>query len=188
MGPEYRLIRSRRKTISVEITEDAAVIVRAPKWSPLYEINSFVDKNRDWIDKHLKKALDRRDRAEAAPPMDKNEWEMLRLDAMATIPVKVWRYAILLGVDYGRVTIGNQKTLWGSCSAKGNLSFNRLLMKMPENIQDYVVVHELCHRLEMNHSKAFWEHVAKVIPDYKKCRKYLREEGALIMQSARNMQ
>lgn len=188
MEPGYRLIRSRRKTISVEITEDAQVVVRAPKWSPLYEIEAFVEKNSNWIDSHLKKAKERRGKAALAGMISADEWEVLKREAMAIIPVKVWQYAIILGVDYGRVSIGNQKTLWGSCSAKGNLSFNRLLMKTPENIQNYVVVHELCHRLEMNHSKAFWAHVAKLIPDYKQCRKWLREEGTILMQSARCMQ
>jgi predicted metal-dependent hydrolase len=85
-------------------------------------------------------------------------------------------------VTYGRITVRNQRTRWGSCSSKGNLNFNCLLMLAPPDILDYVVVHELCHRKEMNHSPKFWAEVAKVIPDYKERQKWLRTEGSNIMR------
>ncbi|MDE6567167.1 MAG: M48 family metallopeptidase, partial [Lachnospiraceae bacterium] len=91
-------------------------------------------------------------------------------------------YARQIGVDYGRITIRNQKTRWGSCSGKGNLNFNCLLMLAPAEIQDYVVVHELCHRREMNHSPRFWAEVAKIMPDYQERRKWLKEHGQEIMR------
>jgi predicted metal-dependent hydrolase len=80
-----------------------------------------------------------------------------------------------VGVTYGRITIRNQRSRWGSCSGKGNLNFNCLLMLTPSHVIDYVVVHELCHRLEMNHSPAFWAQVERVLPDYRKSREWLRE-------------
>ena len=89
-----------------------------------------------------------------------------------------------MGVTYGRITIRNQKTRWGSCSSKGNLNFNCLLMLTPPEVIDYVVVHELCHRKEMNHSKAFWDEVAHVLPDYEKARLWLKTEGDMIMRRA----
>ena len=76
--------------------------------------------------------------------------------ALDYIPGRVKYYADIIGVTYGKITIRNQKTRWGSCSSKGNLNFNCLLMLMPPEVIDYVVVHELCHRKQMNHSKAFW--------------------------------
>lgn len=97
--------------------------------------------------------------------------------AMQIIPDKVRFYAEKIGVDYGRVTIRNQKTRWGSCSAKGNLNFNCLLMLAPEDVLDYVVIHELCHRKEMNHSPRFWSEVAKIMPDYKNSKIWLKENG-----------
>jgi len=85
-------------------------------------------------------------------------------------------------VTYGRITIRNQKTRWGSCSSKGNLNFNCLLMLAPPEVLDYVVVHELCHRMEMNHSKRFWSLVETVLPDYREQEKWLKGEGAVLLR------
>ena len=82
-----------------------------------------------------------------------------------------------MGVHASGWTLRKMKTRWGSCSSKGNLNFNCLLMLAPAEILDYVVVHELCHRKEMNHSKAFWAEVEKVLPDYRESVKWLKEKG-----------
>ena len=94
---------------------------------------------------------------------------------MTVIPDRVRHFAPMVGVTYGRITIRNQRSRWGSCSGKGNLNFNCLLMLTPSFCLDYVVVHELCHRLEMNHSPAFWAQVERVLPDYRKSRDWLKE-------------
>lgn len=94
---------------------------------------------------------------------------------MCVIPERVEYFAEMMNVTYGRITIREQKTRWGSCSSKGNLNFNWKLVLMPEEVLDYVVVHELAHRKEMNHSERFWNHVEKVLPDYQARRKLLRE-------------
>ena len=101
--------------------------------------------------------------------------------AVEVVPKRVAHYAARMGVTYGRITIRHQRTRWGSCSSNGNLNFNCLLMLAPPEVLDYVVVHELCHRKYMNHSKQFWAEVAKVMPDYKKCERWLKEEGSLLI-------
>ena len=114
--------------------------------------------------------------------MTREELEALADQALQIIPQRVAYYAEKMNVTYGRITIRNQKTRWGSCTSQGNLNFNCLLMKAPKEVLDYVVVHELCHRKEMNHSKAFWDYVESVMPDYKVHRAWLKEHGALLME------
>lgn len=109
--------------------------------------------------------------------------DLLHNLALVDIPQRVRMFAPIVGVEYGRITIRMQKSRWGSCSSKGNLNFNCLLMAMPEEVRDYVVVHELCHRKQMNHSDKFWAEVEKVLPDYKVSRKWLRDNGEEIMNS-----
>ena len=91
------------------------------------------------------------------------------------ITQRVQYYSLKMDVTYNRVSVRNQKTRWGSCSSKGNLNFNYRLFYLPEELLDYVVVHELAHRLHMNHSKDFWQEVERYFPDYKECRKQLKE-------------
>ena len=106
----------------------------------------------------------------------------LAQEALQVIPERVAHYAPLVGVSYGRITIRNQRSRWGSCSSKGNLNFNCLLMLAPIEVIDSVVVHELCHRLEMNHSKRFYAHVRRVYPEYDRYHAWLKENGAAIMR------
>ena len=83
-----------------------------------------------------------------------------------------------MGVTYGRISIREQKTRWGSCSSAGNLNFNWRLIFAPESVLDYVVVHELAHRKEMNHSRTFYDIVESILPDYRISRRWLRDHGS----------
>ena len=93
------------------------------------------------------------------------------------LAVRVAYYAEKLGVSYGKITLRQQKTRWGSCSSEKNLNFNWKLILAPPEVLDYVVVHELCHLKEMNHSKAFWDEVGKVMPEYETYKLWLKENG-----------
>lgn len=186
---EITLIRSRRKSLAIEITPELQVVVRAPVRMPVREINAFVQEKDDWIRAHLqrmeeKKRLREQYREQA---LSKEELQELATQAMTLIPQKVRYYAQIIGVTYGRITIWNQRTRWGSCSGKGNLNFNCMLLLMPEEVLDYVVVHELCHRKEMNHSARFWEEVEKILPDYRQRRKWLKDNGGRIMDRNRQV-
>lgn len=147
------------------------------------EIAGLIREKADWIEKH-KKIIEEKQREQAKHTQRLTVQDIQELAARAKkeSPDKVRHYADIIGVDYGRITIRNQKTRWGSCSGKGNLNFNCLLMLTPEDVQDYVVIHELCHRKEMNHSPKFWAEVAKIMPDYKRKRKWLKENSGEIMQ------
>lgn len=102
--------------------------------------------------------------------------------AKEELPAIVKKYADLMGVTYNRITIRHQKTRWGSCTKTGNLSFNCLIMKMPETVRDYVIVHELTHRKELNHSTKYWLIVAEYCPWYKEAKLWLKENGQELMR------
>jgi len=171
---QYRLIRSRRKTIAIEITPRGEILVRAPARMANRDIQRFLESRQDWIATQLA-------RLPAVPPLTETQHRALIQSAKNRLPEKATFFAPLLGVTFGRVTIRSQRTRWGSCSGSGNLSFNCLLMLAPEAVQDYVVVHELCHRKQMNHSAAFWAEVEALLPDYRLSRQWLKENGASLL-------
>lgn len=170
MEVTYRLVRSNRRTISIQITAED-VVVRAPRYMTDEQIAEFVKRKESWIRSHLQ------NRPATKPAFPPEAISALTHQAQFVIPDKVAHYAKLVGVTYGNITIRHQRTRWGSCSAKGNLNFNCLLMLVPEKVLDYVIVHELCHRKEMNHSRQFWALVARVIPDWQEHRRWLRQYG-----------
>nr|WP_027871043.1 SprT family zinc-dependent metalloprotease [[Eubacterium] cellulosolvens] len=185
MNTEYEIIRSSRKTLALQMKSEGQLIVRAPYRTADREIRRFVDQNSDWIQKHRALIEQRRKKEAQNPPPAITRETLHRLAALAveTIPPRVAYYADIIGVSYGRITIRSQKTRWGSCSAKGNLNFNCLLMLTPPDVQNYVIIHELCHRKQMNHSHAFWKEVSQVMPDYRKQRSWLKENGGALIRS-----
>lgn len=181
MQMEIKILRSGRKTLSLEITKEAKVLVRAPYQMKESEIEDFIQEKSDWIAEHLEIIQGKLAKRAAVPRMSMEEVHKLADEAVRVLPGKAAYYAPIVGVTYGRITIRNQRTRWGSCSGKGNLNFNCLLMLAPEEVQDYVVVHELCHRLEMNHSPEFWKEVERVLPDYRTAKQWLKEHGDELM-------
>lgn len=178
---DAEIIRSRRKSAALQISDEGKLIVRVPLWYSDRDISEMIEKNRKWIEVHTAAAMKRNSELEQLEPFTADELEEMARKSLRVIPEKVRYYAEKLGVTYGRITIRNQKTRWGSCTAKGNLNFNCLLMAVPEEVLDSVVVHELCHRLHMDHSKAFYEDVYRVFPEYDRCNKWLKENGKLLI-------
>ena len=174
------VIRSNRKTVAIQVNSNLSVTVRAPRSASEKDIEEILKKKEAWISKHIEKIKKTKERleAESTEKLTREKVIALAEEALEVIPARVEYFAKVIGVTYGKITIRNQKTRWGSCSSKGNLNFNCLLMLAPPEVLDYVVVHELCHRKQMNHSKAFWSEVEKVLPDYKEARKWLKEEGS----------
>lgn len=174
------VIRSNRKTVAIQVNSDLSVTVRAPRSVSEKDIEEILKKKEAWISKHIEKIKETKERFEAEPTEKLTREKVIALadEALKVIPERVEYFAKVIGVTYGKITVRNQKTRWGSCSSKGNLNFNCFLMLAPPEVLDYVVVHELCHRKQMNHSKAFWLEVEKVLPNYKEVRKWLKEEGS----------
>ena len=174
---DYQIIRSARRSVSVEVRPEG-VIVRVPRLMPKGRIDEFLRSKQAWIERRMAALAE----ARRTPPLSPAELADLAARAKQVIPARVRHYAPLVGTDYGRVTIRCQRTRWGSCSAKGNLNFNCLLLLAPPEALDSVVVHELCHRLEMNHSKRFYENVLRVYPDYYRHHAWLKEHGPVLMR------
>ena len=175
----YTLIRSNRKTIAIEL-RPGEIIVSAPVYATIEQIDAHVRSREQWIRKHQQTLP-------SVEPLSMEEVRALAEQALQTIPPRVAHYARLLGVTYGRITIRNQRTRWGSCSSKGNLNFNCLLMLTPPEVVDSVIVHELCHLKEMNHSDRFYREVLRVYPDYWRWDKWLKENGELIMMRLKSL-
>ena len=165
-----RIVRTSRKTMALQIEEDGQVTVRVPRTATEAQAEEFARRHGEWILKTREKVLQnaswRRSYTEAEKQTGK---QRLNRKLEERLPL----FASVMGVSYGRVSIRDQRTRWGSCSSEGNLNFNCRLLFVPDRIVDYVVIHELAHRRFMNHSKAFWKEVEKYMPDYKEQKKLL---------------
>lgn len=175
------VIYSKRRTLSLQIADDGHLIVRAPQELSDAEVRRIVADKQDWI---------ARKRAQLA--QGKHDWggevlttaelEGLKRAARDDFSQRVAHFAPLVGVQPQALSVRAQHSRWGSCSSKGSLSLNALLMLAPEAVRDYVVVHELCHLKEMNHSARFWAEVERVLPDYRTWRDWLKVNGHALLQ------
>ena len=180
-GNGLKIVRSDRKTLAIQVNPDLTVTVKAPRRTSMREIERILREKEPWIKKHIEKMEAARVASANVEPLTDDDIDRLADEALEYIPKRVEYFAEIIGVTFGKITIRNQKTRWGSCSSKGNLNFNCVLMMAPPEVIDYVVVHELCHRKELNHSKAFWREVEKVIPEYKQYVKWLKNEGSRLL-------
>ncbi len=167
---DYEIIYSDRRTIALNI-KGGALIVRAPRNAKRRDIEKIIKEHSAWIEKHL--AVSKR-KETLYQSLGDEDIKRLKKLAKAILPGKTRYFAGIMGVDYGRITITSAKGRFGSCSSAGNIAYSYRLMLYPEEAIDYVVVHELAHRREMNHSPAFYKIVASVFPDYKKRAKLLK--------------
>lgn len=168
----YTLKRSQRKTLSLRISPEAEIFLYVPMRASERDIQAFLDRNRAWLEKNLARM---RDRLEKHPVPDEQHLSELRAEAKRVIPPLVAFYAEKMGVHPTKVRINAAKTRRGSCSAKGVLNFSCRIMDYPMDAIEYVVVHELAHIKEMNHSQKFYDVVASVLPDYKRRKKLFSE-------------
>lgn len=182
-GIEYQLVRSARKTVAIQIDRQGEVVVRAPRRCPKSYIDGFVTEKQAWIER--KREEIRRQEAERGNafllPGTPEEEALYRAQAAEVFARKAAYYAARMGVTFQKITVRDQKTRWGSCSSKGNLNFNWRLVLAPVPVLDYVVIHELAHRREMNHSSRFWDIVGEMMPDYQIQRRWLRDHGGSLM-------
>ena len=158
---EYKLIRSKRKSISLEISKNLDIIVRSPYGFPKSEIDRFVTSKNDWITKNLEKIKARTEKYPSQ--VSEDEVKSLIEKAKKILPDKVAYYSKLMNLYPTALKITSAKTRFGSCSGKDSICFSYLLMRYPDEAIDYVVVHELAHIKHKNHSKAFYALIEKYL-------------------------
>ncbi|MBP7216342.1 MAG: M48 family metallopeptidase [Candidatus Omnitrophica bacterium] len=180
------IIRSKRKTLALHVQSDATVVVRAPMRIPLDTIASFVQEKLPWI--RAKQELARKRVSSRA----KISWEQYPDSVRRQLVIwytqmaqdilsdRVRFYADKLGVVVRHLAVTNARTRWGSCGPSGTLNFSWRLVMAPLPVIDYVVMHELVHLFERNHSRRFWRRVADAMPEYKEYETWLKMNGHML--------
>lgn len=177
--------RSKRKSTAITITADMQIVVFVPLYVSDNEIERMVISKSKWIDEHMLKVQSTIDERSKLEKITFEQIKELADQAVEYIPKRVKYYAEKENFVYNKITIKNLVSRWGSCSTKGNLNFNCLLMLTPDYVIDYIVVHELCHLREMNHSEKFWAEVEKIMPDYQRAELWLKQNGGNLISRMR---
>lgn len=177
--------RSKRKSAAIKITADMQIVVFVPLYVSDNEIEKMVISKSKWIDEHMLKVQSTIDERSKLEKITFEQIKELADQAVEYIPKRVKYYAEKENFVYNKITIKDLVSRWGSCSTKGNLNFNCLLMLTPDYVIDYVVVHELCHLREMNHSEKFWAEVEKIMPDYQRAELWLKQNGGNLISRMR---
>ena len=177
--------RSKRKSAAIKITADMQIVVFVPVYVSDNEIERMVISKSKWIDEHMLKVQSTIDERSKLEKITFEQIKELADQAVEYIPKRVKYYAEKENFVYNKITIKNLVSRWGSCSTKGNLNFNCLLMLTPDYVIDYIVVHELCHLREMNHSEKFWAEVEKIMPDYQRAELWLKQNGGNLISRMR---
>ncbi len=167
----YEVIYSKRKTLALQVKADLTVVVKAPRGLSRKYIDDFVNQKADWINERLQKYKS----LPFNPYMfTKQEIADLKRKTLEIVVPRVQHYASIMGLTPNKISASSAKARFASCNSRGNLSFSFRLCLYPVEAIDYIVVHELSHMMEMNHSKRFWAVVEKYMPDYKERIKLLR--------------
>jgi len=165
-----RLIRSKRKTISIEVAEEGVVTVRAPRYAKEEYINAILKEKEAWI----RSAIEKQSKLPSRATVTEEEKERLRELSLLKIPPRVDFWSNLTGLAYSSVRITSAQKRFGSCSSKNSLCFSLFLANYPEDLLDYVIVHELCHTKVHNHSSTFYELVESILPDWRERERRIR--------------
>ncbi len=165
----YSFLRRRgNKNLRISVHADGRLVVSAPKWCGIRVAEKFIFQKKNWILENLEKV----------EPFDQEkeerDYKKYKNLAREIVEKKITIFNKHYGFSIGKIYIRNQKSCWGSCSAKKNLNFSYKIIKLPDYLSDYVIVHELCHLKELNHSWKFWKLVSATVPGYKEYRKELR--------------
>jgi predicted metal-dependent hydrolase len=168
---QYTLKRSKRtRYMRLSVQAGGSVVLTVPHAIGVATIERFLARHAEWIERSIGKMRDRK----TLPVRGRRAYLKYKEEARRIISARVRYWNRTYGYQYGRIAIKDTSSLWGSCSRKGNLNFSYKLIFLPEELQEYVVVHELCHLAEPNHSRTFWALVEKAQPEYVRLRRELR--------------
>lgn len=175
---EYR-VSTRAKRLRIAVHHDGHVVVVRPRRMSARIAEQFVRDRKSWIEEKVAYFMKRKARVLRETPQVAlvGTYVKYKEEARALVHARLAHYNQFYNFTYHTVAIRNQKSRWGSCSKRGNLNFNYKIALLPPYLADYIVVHELCHLGELNHSEKFWQLVARTTPTYKEMRKELREIG-----------
>jgi predicted metal-dependent hydrolase len=177
LDPQVDFIRHpRARRYVVRVRPDGSVRVTMPRWGSKRDAEAFARESRHWIDKQLSRVVAERRAAGAGP--SPAEIRRHRRVADETLPPRLYELAARVGLKVAGVSIRDQRWRWGSCSPNGRISLNWRLVRMPDWVRDYVIIHELMHLKRMDHSRAFWKLVADACPRYEEARRWLRQHQA----------
>ena len=164
-------VRHRRaRRYILRVLADGTLRVTLPRWGAKRDAQEFIDANRAWIDRERAASRSRTSQDDAREAL-------LRERARRELPDQLLALARAHGIDVRRVSIRNQRSRWGACSPSGTITLNWRLIQTPDFVREYVMLHELMHRRELNHSKRFWRLVAACCPRFVEARRWLRVEG-----------
>ncbi len=169
-------ISKRSRSLQLTIRQDGKLTLSTPRLLPQFLINIFLKKKSAWI-------IDKIAYFKSLPPQppkltkseERKEFAAYKKLAQDLAESRVAHFASIYGYTYGKISIKNQKTRWGSCSKRGNLNFSYKIILLPQRLADYVIVHEICHLGEFNHGRGFWNLVARTVPDYREIRVEFRK-------------
>lgn len=172
----FTLKRSKRaRRMRLAVYCDGAITITAPIGIQQSIIERFIKEKSEWLFSKIEFFC--QFKGEKITSNSPEDYIELKSDALSLATQKVEYYNKVYKFKYNAIHIKNQKTRWGSCSKKGNLNFNYKIILLPESVADYIIVHELCHLKEFNHSQKYWKLVSKAIPDYRKIREDLKRSG-----------
>ena len=157
----------------MRMLDDGTLRVTLPRWGSKREAQAFVERSDEWIAKQQVRRLKQSNR----PAVARADEPALRARANEELPPRLLSLAREHDVSVTRVSIRNQKSRWGACSSTGSITLNWRLILVPDHVRDYVMIHELMHRRELNHSRRFWRHVAAACPGYPDAKRWLLKEG-----------
>jgi predicted metal-dependent hydrolase len=172
---EYLIRKNRRaKRMKLAVYCDGRVVATVPRWLDVPFLERIIQQKAGWIIEKIEK-FKKNGKHNRLFTGNRKDYKARKEEARKLVAEKIKYFNNFYNLRFNKISIRNQHTRWGSCSKNGNLNFNYRIIYLPGHLADYLIVHELCHLQEFNHSRKFWELVEKTIPDSKERERALKK-------------